>query len=90
LDANRPDEWMIEQGRAAHKLPILDQSGTDTIKLYPPAPSVLMKDEPAIRSVGDRNKVFAREREGWKGYFLPSQDSFILMALKLKDCCFYL
>lgn len=87
---NRPDEWMIEQGMAGHKLPILDQSGSDTINLYPPNPTKLMKDEEAIRSVGDRDKLFARERSGWKGYFLPSQESFILMALKLKDCCFYL
>jgi sulfite oxidase len=27
---NRPDEWKIEQGMAGHKLPILDQSGSDT------------------------------------------------------------
>lgn len=87
---NRPDEWKIEQGMEGHKLPILDQSGSDTINLYPPNPPKLMKDEEAIRSVGDRDKLFARERPGWKGYFLPSQESFLLMALKLKDCCFYL
>lgn len=88
--SNRPDEWVIEQGMAGHKLPILDQSGSDTINHYPPNPTKLMKDEEAIRSVGDREKLFARERPGWKGYFLPSQESFILLALKLKDCCFYL
>ena len=54
---NRPDEWMIEQGMAGHKLPILDQSGSDTINMYPPNPTKLMKDEEAIRSVGDREKT---------------------------------
>ncbi|KAL5362234.1 molybdopterin binding oxidoreductase [Aspergillus floccosus] len=65
---NRPDEWMIEQGMAGHKLPILDQSERDTIHLYPQQPPKLMKDEESISSVGDRDKLFARERPGWKGY----------------------
>ncbi|KAJ5669695.1 hypothetical protein N7462_010765 [Penicillium macrosclerotiorum] len=65
---NRPDEWMIEQGMAGHKLPILDQTGSDTVNIYPPPPTKIMKDEEAIKSAGKREKLFARERVGWKGY----------------------
>ncbi|KAJ5297425.1 Eukaryotic molybdopterin oxidoreductase [Penicillium antarcticum] len=65
---NRPDEWKIEQGMAGDKLPILDQSESETVHLYPPPVSKLMKDEEAIASVGDRAKLFTRERDGWKGY----------------------
>ncbi|KAJ5131488.1 uncharacterized protein N7515_007527 [Penicillium bovifimosum] len=65
---NRPDEWKIEQGMAGHKLPILDQSGSDTVHIYPPPVTKLVKDEEAIASVGDRAKLFTRERDGWKGY----------------------
>ncbi|GFF56898.1 sulfite oxidase, mitochondrial [Aspergillus udagawae] len=65
---NRPDEWKIEQGLAGHKLPVLDQSEKDTLHIYPPQPKKTMKDEEAIEAVGDRDKLFAREREGWKGY----------------------
>ncbi|KAJ5805970.1 Eukaryotic molybdopterin oxidoreductase [Penicillium pulvis] len=65
---NRPDEWKIEQGMAGHKLPILDQSESDTVHIYPPVDMKLTKDEEAIASVGNRAKLFARERKGWKGY----------------------
>lgn len=65
---NRPDEWMIEQGMAGHKLPILDQSGRDTIHLYPPKSEKVFKDEEAIASIGDPKKLFQRHRPGWKGY----------------------
>lgn len=68
---NRPDEWKIEQGMAGHKLPILDQSGLDTVHIYPPKPTQLYKDEEAIEAVGDRNELFKREKEGWKGYDHP-------------------
>lgn len=68
---NRPDEWKIEQGMAGHKLPILDQTGSDTINLYPPPPTKIIRDEEAIQSVGDRAKLFSRERVGWKGYVTP-------------------
>lgn len=64
---NRPDEWKIEQGMAGHKLPILDQSSRDTVHLYPARPAKLIKDEEEIASVGDRDKLFARQLEGWKG-----------------------
>ena len=66
--ANRQDEWMIEQGMAGHKLPILDQSGRDTIHLYPPKADRIFKDEEAISSIGEGKKLFKRERPGWKGY----------------------
>lgn len=64
---NRPDEWKVEQGMAGHKLPILDQTASDTVHLYPARPAKLIKDEEEIASVGDRDKLFARELEGWKG-----------------------
>jgi sulfite oxidase len=70
---NRPDEWMIEQGMAGHKLPILDQTGEKTVHLYPPQPYKITQDKEAIRAVGDRNKLFAREREGWVGYVGPGR-----------------
>ncbi|KAJ5231637.1 Eukaryotic molybdopterin oxidoreductase [Penicillium citrinum] len=66
--ANRQDEWMIEQGMAGHKLPILDQSGRDTIHLYPPKADEIFKDEETIASVENGKKLFKRERPGWKGY----------------------
>ncbi|RAL03874.1 sulfite oxidase [Aspergillus ibericus CBS 121593] len=65
---NRPDEWKIEQGMAGHKLPILDQTGLDTVHIYPPGPTKRDRDEEAIAEVGDRNELFQRERVGWKGY----------------------
>lgn len=65
--SNRPDEWKIEQGLASHKLPILDQTGRETVFLHP-QPKPTFKDEVAIAAIGDRNTLFAREREGWKGY----------------------
>lgn len=65
---NRPDEWKIEQGMAGHKLPILDQSESETVHLYPARPAKLVKDEEEIAAVGDRDKLFARELDGWKGY----------------------
>lgn len=65
---NRPDEWKIEQGLAGAKLPILDQTGRETVAIHPLKPKEeLTKDEEAIKALGDRNKLFARELEGWKG-----------------------
>lgn len=65
---NRPDEWMIEQGMAGHKLPVLDQSEQDCVHIYPPQLKKPTKDEAAIASVGDRSKLFMREKQGWVGY----------------------
>lgn len=79
---NRPDEWKIEQGMAGHKLPILDQSGLDTVHIYPPKPKELYKDEEAIEAVGNRNELFKREKEGWKGYV---HLTFLLLLLLLSS-----
>lgn len=65
---NRPDEWKIEQGLSGAKLPILDQTGTETIAIQPAKWGGLTKDEAAIKAVGDPEVLFARELEGWKGY----------------------
>lgn len=64
---NRPDEWRIEQGMDGAKLPILDQTGDITKEILPRGWPELTKDEAAIQAVGDRDKLFAREREGWQG-----------------------
>jgi sulfite oxidase len=65
---NRPDEWKIEQGLSGAKLPVLDQTGRETIALHPQKCGKLVKDEAAIKAVGDPNEMFARELVGWKGY----------------------
>jgi sulfite oxidase len=65
---NRPDEWKIEQGLSGAKLPILDQTGPETIAIEPRKWPELVKDEAAIKAVGDPNELFARELEGWIGY----------------------
>ena len=65
---NRPDEWKIEQGLTAAKIPFLDQTGPETIAIEPQKWGDLIKDEEAINAIGDRSKLFARELEGWKGY----------------------
>jgi sulfite oxidase len=64
---NRPDEWKIEQGLSGGKLPFLDQTGRETVAIPPVKWGELVKDEEAIKSVGDPNKLFTRELEGWKG-----------------------
>lgn len=64
---NRPDEWKIEQGLSGAVLPVLDQTGPKTVALNPQVFGVLTKDEEAIKSVGDRKKLFTRERKGWVG-----------------------
>jgi hypothetical protein len=70
---NRPDEWKIEQGLSGAKLPILDQTGRETITIQPQKWGKLVKDEEAIKAVGDPNKLFVRELEGWKGYVVLSE-----------------
>lgn len=64
---NRPDEWKIEQGMAGAKLPFLDQTGRETVAIVPTKWEPTFKDEEAIKALGDPDKLFAREREGWKG-----------------------
>jgi sulfite oxidase len=67
---NRPDEWKIEQGLSGAKLPILDQTGTQTVTIEPQQWGETTKDEEAIKAVGDRDVLFARELEGWRGYVI--------------------
>ena len=67
---NRPDEWKIEQGLAGAKLPFLDQTGRATVSISPAKWPKLVKDEEAIKAVGDPNELFKRELEGWKGYVI--------------------
>ena len=64
---NRPDEWKIEQGLSGAKLPIIDQTGSQTTYIQPAKWGGRTKDEAAIKAVGDPNVLFAREAEGWKG-----------------------
>ncbi|KAF2733396.1 molybdopterin binding oxidoreductase [Polyplosphaeria fusca] len=65
---NRPDEWKIEQGLSGAVLPVLDMTGPETKALPPQVFGELIKDEEALKSVGDRDKLFYRERKGWKGF----------------------
>ncbi|KAJ5119493.1 hypothetical protein N7448_010162 [Penicillium atrosanguineum] len=73
--SNRPDEWMIEQGMAAHKLPILDQSaGKETIKVFPPNPT----RSPRIKRRFERLAIAANsspvnEKAGW-GIYVEWED----------------
>ena len=64
---NRPDQWKYEQGLLAAELPILDQSAPETVEIQPHKWEGPSKDEAAIAAVGDKEKLFAVEREGWKG-----------------------
>ncbi|KAK5047320.1 hypothetical protein LTR84_006842 [Exophiala bonariae] len=65
---NRPDEWKIEQGLSGAKLPILDQSGPEPRIIEPQAWPEIVKDEAAIKAVGDPEELFQRELVGWQGY----------------------
>ena len=65
---NRPDEWKIEQGINAAKLPFLDQTGPETVFIQPKVwDGKMTKDDAAIKAVGNPEKLFPRELEGWKG-----------------------
>lgn len=64
---NRPDEWKIEQGLSGAKLPFLDQTGRSAVPILPAKWPKLVKNDEAIKSVGDPNELFTRELEGWKG-----------------------
>ncbi|KAH8173640.1 oxidoreductase molybdopterin binding domain-containing protein [Sarocladium implicatum] len=66
--ANRPDEFVIEQGLAGAALPVLDMTGPEIRAIEPPKPRPLTKDQEAVNAVGDRNELFKRERKGWNGY----------------------
>ncbi|KAG9249420.1 oxidoreductase molybdopterin binding domain-containing protein [Emericellopsis atlantica] len=65
---NRPDEWMIEQGMSGAVVPALDMRSGTTVKLPVQTFGELTKDEEAIRTMGHRDKLFAAERKGWKGF----------------------
>ncbi|KAK5346059.1 hypothetical protein LTR61_010274 [Exophiala xenobiotica] len=65
---NRPDEWKIEQGLSAGKLPILDQTGLEPHVIQPQKWPEIIKDEAAIKAVGVPEDLFQRETDGWKGY----------------------
>lgn len=67
---NRPDEWKIEQGLSGGQLPILDQTSRETVVILPKKWTESAKDEEAIKAIGDPNKLFTRELEGWKGYMI--------------------
>jgi sulfite oxidase len=64
---NRPDEWKIEQGLAGAELPVLDMTQPKTEALIIQTFGALTKNEEAIKAVGDRDKLFTIEREGWTG-----------------------
>lgn len=64
---NRPDEWKIEQGLAGAELPVLDMTGPKNKPLTIQTFGQLTKNEEAIKAVGDPEKLFTREREGWVG-----------------------
>ncbi|KAF2451153.1 molybdopterin binding oxidoreductase [Karstenula rhodostoma CBS 690.94] len=65
---NRPDEWKIEQGLSGAALPVLNMTGPETKELAPQVFGDLTKNEEAIAAVGDRDKLFTRERKGWVGF----------------------
>lgn len=64
---NRPDEWKIEQGLSGAVLPVLDMTGPEMTWTDPQTFGPFTKDIEAINAVGDRSKLFVRERKGWKG-----------------------
>jgi sulfite oxidase len=64
---NRPDEFKIEQGLHAAQLPFLDQTGDVTVEIHPQGQPELTSDEEAIKAVGNRDELFKRERDGWRG-----------------------
>lgn len=65
---NRPDEWKIEQGLSGAVLPVLDMTGPDTKFLPPQMFGPLTKNNKALKEIGDHDRLFQRERKGWKGY----------------------
>jgi sulfite oxidase len=73
---NRADEWKLEQGLEGAELPALDQTGSETVLILPHKDIPFPKDEAAIEAFGDRNKLFARELEGWQGYVIICSVSY--------------
>lgn len=71
---NRPDEWKIEQGLSGAKLPILDQTGPEPRIIQPQKWPDIVKDEAAIKAVGNPDELFQRELEGWVGYVQSRRD----------------
>lgn len=65
--SNRPDEWKIEQGLVGAELPVLDMTGPETKALDPQVFAELTRDDEAIKAIGNRDELFARERKGWVG-----------------------
>lgn len=65
--SNRPDEWKIEQGLVAAELPVLDMTGPEIKALDPQVFGELIRDDEAIKAVGNRDELFTRERKGWVG-----------------------
>lgn len=53
---------------AGARLPIIDQTGPEISFIHPVEPSPREEDTAALNAFGDRDKLFAREIEGWKGY----------------------
>jgi sulfite oxidase len=67
---NRPDEWKIEQGINGAKLPFLDQTGPEALFVQPAPWPELTKDQAAIDAIGNRDELFKRTWDGWKGYVI--------------------
>lgn len=65
---SRPNEWKIEQGLSGAELPVIDMTEPENKSLiFQVFPEKLTKDEEAIKAVGDPEKLFVRERDGWVG-----------------------
>jgi sulfite oxidase len=65
---SRPNEWKIEQGLSGAELPVIDMTEPENKSLiFQTFPTKFAKDEEAIKSVGDPEKLFVRERDGWIG-----------------------
>ncbi|KAF2024164.1 molybdopterin binding oxidoreductase [Setomelanomma holmii] len=58
----------LKHGLVGAELPVLDMTGPETKTLDPQVFGELTGDDEAIKSVGDRDELFARERKGWVGF----------------------
>lgn len=59
-------EDRIGYGRFQTAYPQSDSS--KTVFIHPIDLPLVIQGKAAIKAIGDRNKLFARESEGWKGY----------------------